>query len=107
MTSASQTIWTDEIGDWPEMYYEAPNNLKLPDYHRLDVGFNFRKTTRRGNESVWNLSLYNAYCSMNPIVAYIGDRYEFTKENLKGLEMVGEAFSIIPIIPSFSYTLKF
>lgn len=107
MTSESQTIWTDEIGDWPEMYYEAPNNLKLPDYHRLDVGFNFRKTTRRGNESIWNLSIYNAYCNMNPIIAYIEDRYEFTKENPKGLQMTGEAFGIIPIIPSFSYTLKF
>lgn len=74
--------------------YASPNNAILPDYHRLDVGFNFRKTTKRGNESIWNLSIYNAYCRMNPIYAY---------------EQYGEITTIglIPIIPTFSYTLKF
>ena len=84
-----------------------PNNLKLPDYHRLDIGFNFRKTTKRGNESIWNLSVYNVYCQMNPFITYIDADYEFTKENLFGFNFTGEAFGIIPILPSFSYTLKF
>lgn len=79
--------------------YFAPNNALMPDYHRLDIGMNFRKTTRRGNESIWNLSIYNVYCRMNPFMAYVT-----TDENGK---MVGEATGVIPIIPSFSYTLKF
>lgn len=108
ITGESYIIQTGEVQQaWPESFYSVPNNFRMPDYHRLDVGFNFRKTTKRGNESIWNLSIYNAYCNMNPITAYMGTSYEFTKENLTGLYFVGEAFAIIPIIPSFSYTLKF
>ena len=107
MTSESQAIWGGEVGEWPETFYSYPNNIQIPDYHRLDVGFNFHKTTKRGNESIWNLSLYNAYCHINPIVAHVSASYNFTEENLNGFNFIGEAIGIIPIIPSFSYTLKF
>lgn len=82
-----------------EYYYTSPNNIIMPNYHRLDVGFNFRKTTKRGNESVWNLSIYNAYCRMNPFFAMIED------DGKGGFKGVG--VGIVPIIPSFSYTLRF
>ena len=107
ITAEAHAAASDEIGRWPETFYSMPNNLRLPDYHRLDVGFNFRKTTKRGNESIWNLSIYNAYCRVNPIIAYLGSDYNFTKDNLYGFNFIGEAFGIIPILPSFSYTLKF
>lgn len=107
MTGESQALWEGDIGVWPETFFASPNNLQIPDYHRLDVGFNFHKTTKRGNESIWNLSLYNAYCRMNPIVAYMGDSYDFTEDNITGFNFVGEAFGMVPLIPSFSYTLKF
>ena len=74
--------------------YTAPNNVSLPDYHRLDAGFNFHKTTRRGNEAIWNLSIYNVYCRMNALVVWsTQDKFE--------------ALGLLPIIPTFSYTLKF
>lgn len=78
---------------------DSPNNVVLPPYHRLDLGVNIRKTTKRRNESIWNVSIYNAYCRMNPISAKVktdenGNRY-------------GVATGLIPIIPSFSYTVKF
>lgn len=80
-------------------HFGRPNNLTLPDYHRLDLGMNFRKTTRKGNESIWNVSIYNAYCRMNPMFAEMQyNDYETTK---------GLTYGIVPIIPSFSYTLKF
>ena len=107
ITAEAHTLAPDEIGIWPDTFYSMPNNLRLPDYHRLDVGFNFRKTTKRGNESVWNLSVYNAYCRVNPLLAYIGSDYNFTQDNLYGFEYIGEAFGLVPILPSFSYTLKF
>ena len=106
-TAESHVIQSGQIKGWPDYFYCTPNNIKSPDYHRLDIGFNFRKTTKRGNESVWNLSLYNAYCNMNAVMMYLSPSYEFTKENLTGLNYTGEAFAFIPIIPSFSYTLKF
>ncbi len=97
----SQTLVPDEgSGDFPDRFYTGPNNMRLPDYHRLDVGANFRKTTKRGNERIWNVSLYNAYCRMNPFI--VVDYYE----NKNGTQY-GKVTSIFPIIPSFSYTLKF
>lgn len=108
MTAQSHAIWSEEmIDEMPELFYTRPNNSRLPEYHRLDLGFNFRKTTKRGNESIWNLSLYNAYFNTNPITAYLYREYNFTKENLSGLTFIGDAYGVVPIIPSFNYTLKF
>ena len=77
--------------------------MKVPDYHRLDVGMNFVKTTKRGNTSIWNLSIYNAYCRTNAISA-MEDSY--TRDKVL-LASYGTAMGFIPIIPTFSYTLKF
>lgn len=107
MTCESHGIWDGEIGGDVETFYSYPNNLQVPDYHRLDIGFNFHKTTKRGNESIWNLSLYNAYCRLNPIGSQIEKYYDFTEENIIGLTYYGAGYGIIPILPSFSYTLKF
>ena len=85
--------------------YTSPNNIVLPPYHRLDVGFNFHKTTKRGNESVWNLSVYNAYCHMNAINAWVRETYDGSGPEKTGY--VSEMAGWFPIIPTFSYTLKF
>lgn len=90
--SGDRTTIPTQIVDGKE-YFSNPYNYKLPDYHRLDVGFNFRRTTRRGNESIWNLSIYNAYCRMNPMFAMYDS------------ELI--VMSAIPVIPTFSYTLRF
>ncbi len=82
--------------DW---IYDEPNNLKLPDYHRLDLGFNFHHTTKRGFDRVWNVSVYNVYCRMNAFYAKIK---EDNNDNFKC-----KVYGIFPIIPSFSYTIKF
>lgn len=79
--------------------YTAPNNVNLPDYHRLDLGANFRKTTRRGNESIWNIGIYNAYCRKNVVFVAISERDDKS--------LYGEGRAIFPIIPSFSYTIRF
>ena len=94
-----------------DYFYSSPNNLQLDDYHRLDLGFNFRKTTKRGNESIWNLSIYNAYCRMNPFFAevYIYDVIHSVNGEFVSSERrpKGRYMGIIPIVPTFSYTLKF
>lgn len=82
-----------------EWVYEKPNNLILPPYHRLDVGINFRRITKRGFERTWNVSIYNTYCRMNPLYA------EIIRNGETGF--IGKATGVFPIIPSFSYTLKF
>ena len=88
--------------------YVGPYNMRMAPYHRLDLGANFRHVTKRGNEGIWNISIYNAYCRMNPITAAVYDRVEtiFPKK----VTYFGESFegiSVIPIIPTVSYTIKF
>ena len=94
------TVPTQIVGD--RLYFTEPYNYQLPAYHRLDVGFNFRNTTKRGNEGIWNLSLYNAYCRMNPMFTMY-DSYMKDASRINELKVL----SAIPIIPSFSYTLRF
>ncbi|PTL29944.1 hypothetical protein AXF23_01535 [Prevotella sp. oral taxon 313] len=79
--------------------YEQPNNVVLPAYHRLDLGIDFRHTTKKGHERIWNISLYNAYCHLNSLWV----RVKVNSENK--IMIKNNAF--IPVIPSFSYTIKF
>ena len=97
------TVPTQIIGG--DVYYTSPYNYKLPDYHRLDLGFNFRKTTRRGNECIWNLTIYNAYCRMNPMFTML-DHYRRSYEDEEYVTTF-KTMAAIPIIPSFNYTLRF
>ena len=96
------TLPSHKTPDGVAIYLE-PNNVKLPDYHRLDLGMNFVKNTKRGNTGIWNLSLYNAYCRINPIMAM--EDYESVGGKIVAYYASGTG--IIPIIPTFSYTLKF
>lgn len=84
-------------------HIEKRNNLKTPDYHRLDVGFNFHRRRRHGI-STWSINLYNAYCRLNTIELSpdLDTGYNRQKER--------QYFSndwLFPIIPSFSYTFTF
>ena len=79
--------------------FSEPNNVRIPDYHRLDVGCNFRKITRRGHLRVWNLSVYNAYCRPNPLF--------MAPEWKKSAGYKGKVYAIVPIVPSVGYSLTF
>lgn len=98
MTVAEYLINTN-AGTSNMEFYTKPNNLKLPDYHRMDLGCNWRRTTKRGNESIWNISIYNVYCRMNPFFATVGKQ--------DNGNVLARYYGLIPIVPSFSYTLKF
>ena len=90
--------------------YDAPNNLPLPDYHRLDVGLNFHRRTRKGGQITWNLSIYNAYCRLNPIFGYVGEEsvYNADTDSYEDTgRMVGYSIGIVPIIPTLGFTYKF
>ena len=110
-TQVLPSVYTDEnwlmndehcspVSRW---LYEEPNNLKLPDYHRLDIGMNIHEKTSRGRDAVWNISIYNVYCRINTIYAtFATDSHD--PDNVK-LEGVGHG--LVPIIPTFSYTIRF
>ena len=87
-------------------YFEGRNNYRLEPYHRLDLSVNFHKRFKRNPRVMrtFNISLYNAYCNMNPFMVYLYEGYDYdAKQYYKTLRKV----TIFPIIPSVSYGIKF
>ncbi|MGB0980428.1 MAG: TonB-dependent receptor, partial [Croceimicrobium sp.] len=74
------------------------NGLRMPAYHRLDLGFNWHKKTKWGQRT-WNISVYNAYSRQNPFFLYLS-------QNSNGERRINQV-SLFPIIPSISYQFKF
>lgn len=78
-------------------YFENRNDFRMPSYHRLDVGVNFKKPTRWG-ERTWSFGAYNTYNRRNPFYLYFENQINRT---------VVKQVSLFPIIPFISYSFKF
>lgn len=78
--------------------YSDRNGLRMPAYHRFDLGLNFHKETSWGRRT-WNISIYNLYNRRNPFYLYI-------TQNREGEKKVNQV-SLFPIIPSISYSFQF
>lgn len=76
------------------------NAVRLGDYHRLDLGVNVYRHTRKGHVGIWNVSLYNAYCRLNPFSV------ESLTRNSDGSWRLRQK-GYVPLMPSVSYTYKF
>ena len=89
-------------------YSSGRNNYNLPPSHRLNLGVNLRRPTKRGGESVWNFSLYNAYNAMNPnFIFYNYSTYDNPWETVERDVVFLTKVTVLPILPAFSYTLTF
>lgn len=84
------------------------NNYRLPSSHRLNLGINFRKKKKHG-ERIWNISIYNIYNAMNPTFVYRDYKEIMISDGVYQINDVPvlKKVTIIPIVPSFSYTYKF
>jgi len=58
------------------IYYSSLNSQRLPSYHRLDVGIDFKKEKKKGTR-IWSFSVFNTYGRNNPSMVSI-------EENEKG-----------------------
>lgn len=95
-------------GDTPASYVSGRNNYNLPPTHRLNLGVNLHNKTRKGNLSTWSFSLYNAYNAMNPnFVMYDNWGTIVVNEVLEEDVVFLTKWTILPILPAFSYTLNF
>lgn len=74
--------------------YGEKNNLKMPNYHRLDLGISHTKPTKHG-QSIWSFNIYNAYNHKNAFFVFMSDKPNTLT-----------AYSIMPIIPTISYTYR-
>ena len=105
MTAVLEPRYFEDSYPRPGYCVSERNNYRLPPSHRLNLGVNLRHRTRRGNEAVWNFSIYNAYNAMNPHFV-LPDRYNDSIEmDDHSLPLV--KLTILPILPAFSYTYNF
>lgn len=79
-------------------YYPSINGVRLPAYHRLDIGFT-KEWEAYGKKRALSLSVYNVYSRQNPY-------YVFAKTKPDGSTGLKQ-FSLFPIIPSISYRISF
>lgn len=97
-------------------YISKRNNYRLPASHRLNLGVNFNKKTKHGMRT-WNISIYNAYNSMNPTLVYAKirgdeplwyiDEYGNYISGYNKSKLFMKKITLLPIIPSVTYTYKF
>lgn len=78
--------------------FSSRNDYREPAYHRMDLSFTWSRTKGRTERS-WNVSLYNAYNQHNPFYLYFKSDESGHKHLMK--------FSLLPILPSLSYSIKF
>ena len=75
------------------------NTLRMQDVHRLDIGATHTK--KRGAMTyILNISLYNAYNQKNPFFYYYKRNGDTQRRELT-------MTSILPILPSVSYAIRF
>jgi hypothetical protein len=84
------------VPDWQQakQSFDNPNNLKMPVFNHLDLGYNTKRKKQNGKTYTWSFSVYNVYNRMNPWYYY---------KNPSGQV---KQVSIFPVIPSvgFKYT---
>jgi hypothetical protein len=98
----SNVLWYNDIYNFGQK-----NSYRMNAYHRMDVGAQFIKETKRGNLRTWEISVYNAYNRANPffLTSFVDDpdNNHNTDNDVRKLYQV----SLFPVLPSLSYSLKF
>jgi hypothetical protein len=74
-------------------YIDQRNNMRMPDYHRLDLSYQSTKTKINRNRT-WIFSVYNVYNRLNSYFIY--QREGKLKQ-----------FVLFPVIPSVTYRVEF
>ena len=81
--------------------YSDRNKFRIPDYYRLDIGFNYEGNHKKNKiaQGFWNLSIYNVLGRNNPYSVF------FVTENGEIKALQSSIFSIP--IPTITYNFKF
>ncbi len=87
-------------------YAPCRGNYRLPESHTLNVGVNFRKQKPRG-ERIWNIGVYNVYNNKNPDFVYTERSAETADDGAQHSYVRIKKVTMLPILPSFSYTRTF
>ena len=100
LPSRSSYNYIDESGNLVEIrvFDSELNSDEFPDYHRLDLGFNFYSDYKWGKTKL-TLGVYNVYGRVNPL--YID---EFVNADLT---TEYQQFFLFKFLPTFSYGISF
>lgn len=84
-------------------YIPGRNNYRMPATHRLNLSVNHNRFHKNGAKSIWNFSIFNVYNQKNPSFL-LPETYWYDGE---GSTPKINKFTLLPLIPSLSYTYKF
>ncbi len=95
-----------EYNGWalPYNVYNARNNNRIPDYHRLDLGATLKSKKKlfKTGQGEWVFSVYNAYNRRNAYSVYVRQNED------NDLQTEAIRFSVIgSFIPAVTYNFKF
>lgn len=93
-------IRDDNGGTFEVLIYDKKNNLQLPNYHRLDLGFNFYSNYKKGRMKL-SLGIFNLYNRMNPF--YVDVR----KAGSDPIIFDPVQFTLLPVLPSLTISYIF
>lgn len=84
-------------------YISERNSYRMPNFHRLDIGVNFKKDKPYGSRT-WSFGLLNAYGRQNPFFLYFSDKETETGDMKRSLKQ----FSLFPFpLPYCRFTIRF
>lgn len=92
---------------------DSRNNVRIPAYHRLDLGLTLygkkykKNGQRRKNEDYLVISLYNVYARRNPFSIYFSQADERPDPGEPVRSMATQVSIIGSVIPAISYNFKF
>jgi outer membrane receptor for ferrienterochelin and colicin len=83
--------------------FGAKNSFRMEPFHHLDITAQFIKPHKKNNkfESIFEVSIYNVYNYQNPFIYLVKE--DRNSNSIRRLAKV----TIFPIIPSFTYSLRF
>lgn len=96
-------------------FIRSRNNFRLPCSHRLNVSLNCTKKLKGRGTRIWSFGIYNVYNAMSPNLVYATqagqDRLSFSNDNTiystDPRKIILKKVTLLPFIPSISYTYKF
>lgn len=92
----------------PQYIFGAKNNGKMSPYHRLDISISKTWISKRKNTKTFQFSIYNVYNRANAMRLFpVSEPIYDTNHQVTGYNQKMIQRSFLPIIPSFSFSIKF
>lgn len=78
------------------------NNYRTRAFHKMDISFSKKSKAFKKYDSLLTIGVYNLYNRANPYLYYIS-----TENNAAGSYPILKSLSLFPVLPAFSYMIKF